>query len=77
MQNNSQSSTMNGSSGQHRYLIGTAGAGGDYVLPEGHDEGSEDEDSEPENHREQEHDEDEDAEDDGYDYEFVGVGNQA
>lgn len=56
--------------------MGTAGGGGEYILPEGHDENSDDEDSEPENHREQEHDEDEDPEDDGYDYEFIGVGNQ-
>jgi len=55
-------SNSNGS-GQ-RYLVGTAGAGGDYVdggsygqLPEGHEENSDDDDSEPENHREYEHDE--------------------
>lgn len=49
---NSQASNLNNSSNQQRYLVGTAGAGGEYVLPEGHDENSDDEDSEPENHRE-------------------------
>ena len=46
-------------------------------LPEGHDENTDDDDSEPENHREQEHDGEDDCEDDAYDYEFIGVGNQA
>ncbi len=62
-------------------MVGTASAGGDYIdgsygqLPEGHEDNSDDDDSEPENHREQEHDDDDCEE--GYDYEFIGVNNQA
>lgn len=76
--------TSSGAGPARGFMVGAAGGGGfidgsQGQLPEGHDENSDEEDSEPEAHREQEPaDEDEDdGEDDVYDYEFIGVGNQA